>query len=350
MAIDHVGGPETWLYKTSAAWTIGLVTAAEIFVFISGFVMGIVYAPVVVRDGIAVASMRVLSRVWKLYLVVVGLAVFFLLVGTFTELFPAYRVDDPLSFLLGALALRMDASGLLVMYMLFVALAPLVFLAIGKGKTWLALFVSWLVYLGNWLHPHYFEVPFPVYFQFGAWQALFVTGLVIGYHNHRIGKWGSGPGRRLYVVYVFGVVGLAVFLFRLNAAVWDGEPAGAFPPPMSTWIQELSDREMLGELYANQRLVPGRLFATLVWIQAFFLAVTYLYRPVAATVGWLLIPLGQSALYAYTMHVILVYLLLPLFPSFYDIPEPLYGLAVLCFPLLLWVMVKKRFLFFIVPR
>lgn len=141
-----------------------------------------------------------------------------------------------------------------------------------------------------------------------------------------------------------------MLLFRLNAAVWDGEPAGALPPPMSTWIQELSDREMLGELYANQRLVPGRLFATLVWIQAFFLAVTYLYRPLAATVGWLLIPLGQSALYAYTMHVILVYLLLPLFPSFYDIPEPLYGLAVLCFPLLLWVMVKKRFLFFIVPR
>ena len=61
-------------------------------------------------------------------------------------------------------------------------------------------------------------------------------------------------------------------------------------------------------------------------------------------------PSRQASLYVYAMHLVVVYLLLPLFPGFYSIPEPLYGLALFGIVLLLWAMVKTRFLFFLVPR
>ena len=80
----------------------------------------------------------------------------------------------------------------------------------------------------------------------------------------------------------------------------------------------------------------------------FFLLVTQCWRPLYRGLGWLLLPLGQNALYAYTAHIVLVVLLgIALLPfGMVDRQLPwlntllqLLGLAVI------WVLVKRRWFF-----
>jgi hypothetical protein len=68
MTIDHVQsatgklGPEGWVYRASPAHAIGVISAAEVFVFLSELVMGSVYVRVVRRHGLRTASIRALGR------------------------------------------------------------------------------------------------------------------------------------------------------------------------------------------------------------------------------------------------------------------------------------------------
>src|SRR5438067_6663321 len=66
MIIDHVGGKESWLYSISGGDRF-FVSAAEGFVFISGLVMGIVYAGIIARQGLRAAFAKGVKRVLTLY-------------------------------------------------------------------------------------------------------------------------------------------------------------------------------------------------------------------------------------------------------------------------------------------
>src|SRR4051794_13894413 len=66
MITDHVGGDQSWLYHLTGGnrfWT----SAAEGFVFISGLVMGMVYAGVLARQGLRAMLLKALKRAWTLY-------------------------------------------------------------------------------------------------------------------------------------------------------------------------------------------------------------------------------------------------------------------------------------------
>ena len=351
MTIDHVAGPQSWLYRVSAAWAIQLVSAAECFVFISGVVAGLVYQGVIAAEGLRGATVRIFKRIGKLYGVVVGLTLFYLALGyLFPTFFGDYWSDNPLETLVGALTLRYDPTGLFAMYILFLALVPLLFFAIGEGKTWLVLVCSALVWVGNLAFPHYFETPFSLYFRFGSWQFIFVTGLVLGYHRAKllelVRRWCP-----VYTGYAVLITLLALALLRFNGAVqagsWDGALPGLSGPLPAPVYQEGGLSEAL---YDNVRLPPARMFTAFVYIQVFLLLVHYCYQPLRAALGWLLLPLGQASMYVYTMHLLVVYLLLPLIPGFFAIPEPFYGFALFGVVLTLWAMVKTRFLFFLIPR
>jgi hypothetical protein len=66
--------------------------------------------------------------------------------------------------------------------------------------------------------------------------------------------------------------------------------------------------------------------------------------------GWLLLPLGQSSLYAYAMHVLLLGLFYKSFDRLADRTEWSNTVAQLGVLVLVWCMVKTRFLFRVVPR
>ena len=59
-------------------------------------------------------------------------------------------------------------------------------------------------------------------------------------------------------------------------------------------------------LFGKGDVRPGRLLASLVVFGFFYLLVTVAWRPLYRTLGWLLMPLGENALYAYAAHILLV--------------------------------------------
>jgi hypothetical protein len=82
---------------------------------------------------------------------------------------------------------------------------------------------------------------------------------------------------------------------------------------------------------------------------------TYLWVPIRKGLGWLMLPLGQAALYSYIVHFFLILLVYNLAPWLASLPwepseevfNPMLQIAVV---LLLWVLVRRRVLFGIIPN
>ena len=72
-------------------------------------------------------------------------------------------------------------------------------------------------------------------------------------------------------------------------------------------------------------------------------------------VGWLMLPLGQAALYSYIVHFFLILLVYNLAPLLSAVPgeapdELLTSLLQIAVVLLLWTLVRRRVLFGIIPN
>ncbi|GAC1475794.1 MAG: hypothetical protein PVS3B2_03280 [Candidatus Dormibacteraceae bacterium] len=65
--------------------------------------------------------------------------------------------------------------------------------------------------------------------------------------------------------------------------------------------------------------------------------------------GWFFIPLGQSALYVHIVHALLVFYVLALTPLFGQLQGVWLTVLLLGLMLVICVMVKKLFLFAIIP-
>jgi fucose 4-O-acetylase-like acetyltransferase len=74
------------------------------------------------------------------------------------------------------------------------------------------------------------------------------------------------------------------------------------------------------------------------------------WRPLQRILGWFLIPLGQSALYVYAVHTVLVFYVLQSLDHFQALQGWQLTLALLALMLVLWAMVKRRILFGVIPR
>src|SRR5690349_9153592 len=134
MAVDHIGvfGPDSWLYAVTGKGEF-FISAAEGFVFISGLVMGIVYCKVIAKEGLQKATSKILNRVVKLYFLTVGLTLFFTALAAYTDLkLWAQRdwitIKDPVELVVGSFTLHFayHGSSIMAMYVMFLALAPLV--------------------------------------------------------------------------------------------------------------------------------------------------------------------------------------------------------------------------------
>ena len=84
MVADHIGGERSWLYAITGGDAF-FVSAAEVFVFISGLLMGIIYAGVIARQGLGAALMKSLQRAWTLYLMTVTLTLTFMVLSAQIE-------------------------------------------------------------------------------------------------------------------------------------------------------------------------------------------------------------------------------------------------------------------------
>jgi hypothetical protein len=317
---------------------IGWVSAAEGFFLISGGVVGIVHGRRVHEQGLRRVSGHVLQRAFDLW--VANLALVFLFVSL-----EAAGVVEARRFSYWATGgdwrelLRFDQPYFLQVlprYVAFLAVTPLaLWLLVTKRTLWLVLGSAGL-WLAHYARPIAFRVPFlessSPSFPLAAWQALFFLGMVLGYHREPVGTaWRRIP------TWVWAVVlGGASVLFAVLRQV-DG---GGLFPLFGLTIHGAFARDSFGPLrWVNLAVVSGFVF----------LLVDRWWRPVARLAAPVLIPFGQHSLYLFLMHILLVRLVraaAPWNPS--GIAAVVLADTALVF--LLWLAIRRRFLFGLVPN
>src|SRR6185295_14717790 len=115
------------------------------------------------------------------------------------------------------------------------------------------------------------------------------------------------------------------------------------------------DPDVLSETFFKVSLKPWRIVAFASVAIVGYTSVTYLWIPLKRSIGWLMLPLGQAALYSYIVHFFLILLVFNITPWLASLPwepseavfTPLLQIAVV---ILLWALVRRRILFGIVPN
>lgn len=301
MIVDHFPGFSSWLYVVTGHDQY-IVSAREGFVLVSGIVMGLVYRPIVEQLGLEAMTVRALRRAGQIYLVAVGLALGLAslnqTVGLDYTLGWRPPIGDPLALVVGVVTLHQTwpLADIMLFYALAVAVAPLPLWLFYRGRTALALAGSWVLWAAYQVFPSMAIVPWMVSpaegFPFSAWQLLFMNGLAVGYHRGRIA---AGlrrlPHAAVFLALVVGLAG-ALPLYSYHSQL---------PPSLGGPANILG-----GELFHSYYLGPGRLLAAAIVFGLFYLVLSDLWRLISAPLGWLMLPLGQHALKAYTVHVFLV--------------------------------------------
>ncbi len=297
MIVDHVGGESSWLYVFTGGNRF-IVSAAEGFVLLSGFSMGMVYITVIHRKGVRAMFGKIFGRAWLLYTLTVGLTIVFAAVSAVLgtpwagEATPARSRTD-FAFSVLTLHRTYSLTDVLLLYTLLVLSAGPVLWLISHGHTALVLVASWSAWAARQIWPDRIPVAWQITdggFPFSAWQVMFFSGLILGYHRQRLAPY-FRPARlfalalaALAVLFVIETFALDVLAFRFG-----GGSAG---------VPDL--------LFDKNDARLGRIIA-LCGVAAFaYAAVTLAWVPVRRGIGWLLLTMGQRALFAYSVQLFVV--------------------------------------------
>lgn len=211
------GGGSLFFHWTPATW--GLSDAAEVFVFLSGYVYALAYARVWREGGWRAAYRKSALRAWELvvvnsltFVVVAGLVAWFA-----TALAPesTARIEALAPLLERPMeALRLAAVmfytipffGILSLYVKLLLLAPVLYAAL-RWRWWAGLGLSLALYGLGQTGLHLGDE----YFNTLAWQLLFVVGMALG-----VTRWRVPRRRELLVLSLVVVVGAAVVIRVMN--------------------------------------------------------------------------------------------------------------------------------------
>lgn len=244
MTVTHL---PTW-YSAKLGQPFGFVSAAEGFVFISGFLVGSVYTRIARDAGFASVRWRLWRRTAQIYVAHVGVLLFLLWIllpvavtrgaHPITDL-ASFYLQQPDQALIGGLMLVYNPPllDILPMYVLFIAVSPLLlefgtwrrgWLAIGVGSIALWLLAQFDV--GHVLYDGLAKVialPVPYRqtgaFSFMAWQAIWVAGLWAGTRSVDGNPWPRS--RSAPVIAVAAMMALAFFCWRH----WAGQVPNTYP-------------------------------------------------------------------------------------------------------------------------
>ena len=191
--IDHI--PDNAL-STVTLRSFAFADAAEVFIFISGYTAALVYGRAMLREGRLMGSVRILRRVWQLYLAHLVLFMLYNAQVIYTmqhfnnplfadELRVGEYLDNSYEAFLNAVLLRFQPSllNILPLYVAMLLAFPLFLIAIARNAL-LALVPSGLLYVA--VQVWHINLPgYPEdtewFFDPFAWQFLFVIAAVFGF-------------------------------------------------------------------------------------------------------------------------------------------------------------------------
>ncbi|MDO9379226.1 MAG: OpgC domain-containing protein [Nocardioidaceae bacterium] len=365
----EVAGPYSWITLNA----IGGVTGAELFVLLSGVVMGMVQPAVMARLGEWGAAVAAFKRARKLYLTALVVVVLVWVLGrvpgidaravtTFTDRgtgalgsgasgqvydlygnFPRLLDYPPPWYAVRQLLLLEMGPWVFNIMGLFIVLSallvPLAWL-MRRRLWWVALAVSWTLYLlqarFDWnVVPSQFEDVFPLL----TWQVVFVHGLVLGWYRRPITR--ALTSRVGVALVTLGVVLYAGAL----ALLWAGHTYGFGVPFAGAGTYD----SLYAHLYTRVFLQPGRLVDLVLVVVVSYAVLTAWWVPLERALGWLYVPLGQNSLYVFTVHVFFVLAVanVPGLVRTSDWQGTVVHTAVIA---AIWVMVRRKVLFSVIPR
>lgn len=183
---------QAYQFKWTFKWLhLGLSDAAELFVFLSGYVYAMVYGRILQRQGFIACWKKSLRRVLELYwayLRTFGVLLLLLWVSQL-EPSPMMRLSTYLSswegFVSGIFLVRTPALlDILTLYMLLLALAPIILWALARGQSW-PLFLSAAVYLTAQVWPS------SMGFDPRGWQLLFIIAMLASFKEWTVPRSGA---------------------------------------------------------------------------------------------------------------------------------------------------------------
>lgn len=334
IVIDHLRFASNPLYLLSGKQSLW-VTAAEGFVLISGFLVGMLRGDEARHDGLTIAARHLLRRAGVLALWCALMTIGFRAISELTGYWPAVpNADAPGTFAeysVGAMLLRLTYGdhNLLAAYAIYLAAAPLALGAMLRGHTATVLAAS----ITLWGIAYRYQLAWSNSVQADlCWQLLFVVGMAAGFHRAEIGRrWRAlSPQARgaVPVVAALAVSGIIVgSLVRF--------PEGHH---YSTHFE--------GFAFDRDRLGPGRAACAVVFVASLYMLARTFEQRLVPTVGRLLIPLGQASLYVYIVQSIATFTLVDR-----TLDDPWQALVITTTVVVaIWLMVKHRVLFRVIPR
>jgi OpgC protein len=184
-------------------------------------------------------------------------------------------------------------TDILLLYTLLVFATIPVFVLLVHGQTTYVLVGSWGLWMLWQFAPQLAQIPWSIadnsVFNFPAWQALFVTAMVIGYHRLRLEQYWARLSERM-VLGISGAFVAAVIAVYVVVLLPSSSPHVVF----------------IEQLFGKVDLRIGRLLVFAGFFTFAFALVTRAWVPIRRALGWLLLPLGQDALSAYILHLFVV--------------------------------------------
>lgn len=297
----------------------GTVTALALIITLEGTLIGMLYRPRAATN-LGEATLRLWRRARAWYFTALGVVVAVILVGKIPGIntVPVTTLDTAAQpFLFGpppvsasqlAIVYPLDPDVLLNIVLLRVGpwpldvavlacalffIAPLVLLALARGK-WAALVVvSLALYVAELLTdvrilPTRAEANLPLL----GWQLVFTLGVVSGYCRRELVQWfRRGLGLVLFLILAIGAV-----VWLALPAVFSGQGVAIdllaqMVGPQGSWLFEPS--------------TPGplRVVIPLALTVVAYGALTALWRPLSALVGWLLASIGSAVMPALVLLI-----------------------------------------------
>lgn len=305
MTVDHLVLP----LSSYTIHALGFISAAECFVFLSGYVAGIVYTKLRINYGKQQLWQAALQRAGTIYLAHMSVFLLLLVTGLCSNFFASawksniYNLADPLLLNKPLLALALGSVLLyqptfldvLPLYFILVLLMPFLLEQFIKGRSLMVISFS----VGIWFIAQFGVLGLitsavtkylPIHlgaFDILAWQLIFVVGLYLGFLKYQQRELTYLLNNKLLVISL--VVATLLFLLRQDLIVIN-----------FLENETIISKERLGLL----RLVN---FATLVYL------VGLLKSKFNKLFEWQwLSGLGQHSLQVFAFHVGLIFLLAPM--------------------------------------
>lgn len=297
MTLVHLPGPfRAWVYES-----LGYVSEAEGFVFLSGLVAGLTYSRTSYQKGIAILWVRAIKRARLIY--VYHMLSFILLLFVLREFAendsywitwkPLLGENPALAIFRGCTLLYQPRLlDILPMYCLLILLAPLAIQLARSGRGPYLLIASSLLWSaaqpGIFLRltsARFLGLPMNLgAFDIFAWQFLFITGLYLGFIRYRAGEQKVSPWKPFAP---YAIVVSVVFLLLKHGYI--------NLPAISQQISLLSDKQMLGPL----RIINFFAISVLSSVLLRFLKPSLIIHGLAY--------LGRHSLQVFSYHILLVH-------------------------------------------